>query len=163
MVILIWVISNIMDILTLEIKKWVIGLFPDCKVASSLENLYVQTFKIFLPKWEASTASLKKLKEKIPGSGQWKKKPRKPRDDSLGALNPATAKIKTLDSHPAILITGCSSGLFCLAECLLKRGEFFMDVSQSSACTWCILERQLSVFTRCVWLVYKQREASSTV
>lgn len=47
-----------MDILTLEMKKLVIGHFPDCKVASNLENLYVQAFKIFLPKWEASTASL---------------------------------------------------------------------------------------------------------
>lgn len=94
--------------------------------------------------------SLKKLKEKIQGSGQWKKT--NPRDDSLGALNPATAKTKTLDSRTAILITGCSSGLFCLAECLLKGGEFLMDVSQSSVCAWCVLERQLSVFTRCVWL-----------
>lgn len=76
MVILIWVINNIMDILTLEIKKWIIGHFPDCKVSSSLENLYVQAFKIFLPKWEASTASLKKLRENFQDLGNRGKSPK---------------------------------------------------------------------------------------
>lgn len=62
-----------MDILTLETKKWVIGPFPDCKVASSLENLYVQPFKIFLPKWEASKLLLKNWKKKFQDLGNGKK------------------------------------------------------------------------------------------
>lgn len=73
------------------------------------------------------------------------------RDGSQGALNPATEKIKTLDSHNVVSITGCSGGLFCLAVCLLNRGEFLMDVSQCSVCAWCMFEeKQLSVFICCV-------------
>lgn len=43
-----------------------------------------------------------------------------PRAGRLGALNPATEKIKTLDSHNVVLITGCSGGLFCLGGCLFE-------------------------------------------
>jgi len=76
-----------------------------------------------------------------------------PRACSLGALNPATEKIKTLDSGNVVLTTGRSGGLFCLAGCLLNGGEFLMDVSQCSVCAWCVFEKQLSLFIFCVWLV----------
>ena len=75
------------------------------------------------------------------------------RAGSLGASNPAMEKIKTLDSRNVVLITGCSSGLFCLAGCLLNGGEFLMDVSQCFVCAWCMFEKQLSIFIHCVWLV----------
>lgn len=56
------------------------------------------------------------------------------RAGSLRALNPTTGEIKTLGSPNAVLITGRSSGLFCLAGCLLNGGVSHRRVSVLCVC-----------------------------